>query len=303
MAIDWINAIQTQVGARVYLNEPMSKHTTFRVGGPAEVLLKPSSREEIKSIIAICRAAGVPWMVIGSGSNLLVLEGGIKGVVIELGANYREVKVTGNTMIAAAGVRLYSLSRKAAEHELTGLEFAEGIPGSLGGAVFMNAGAYDGEMSQVVATVISMDAETGAEITRDRHEIGFSYRHSCFQNNGEIVLQATLQLSPGKQETIIAKMQELGTRRREKQPLDLPSAGSTFKRPPGMYVGTLLEEMGLKGYTMGGAQVSDKHSGFVVNRGDATASDILHLIEYIQERVWLEKGIKLQPEVRIVGEA
>jgi len=302
MPLEWITKLQKQLGAKVYLNEPMAKHTTFRVGGPAEVLVKPTNREEIKTVVDVCQQSNQPWMVIGSGSNLLVRQGGIRGVVIELGANFRECKITENVIVAAAGIRLFSLSRKAVQHELSGLEFAEGIPGSLGGAIFMNAGAYDGEMSQVVTRVVSLDPQTGQEITRFPEELEFSYRHSCFQQNGEIVLEATLRLLPGEQDKIMAKMHDLGNKRRDKQPLDLPSAGSTFKRPPGLFVGPLLEELGLKGYAVGGAQVSPKHCGFVVNRGDATADDILNLIAYIQERAWQAKGVRLQPEVRIVGE-
>jgi len=256
MPMDWINELQAKLGDQVFLNEPMSKHTSFRVGGPAQVLVKPSNREEIRMVLAVCQAADQPWMVIGSGSNLLVREGGVRGVVIKLGTNYRYLQISGNTIIAAAGLRLFTLSREAAEHELSGLEFAEGIPGSLGGAVFMNAGAYDGEMSQVVHSVISLNPQTGQEIVRSGSDLGFSYRHSCYQQSGEVILEATMELTPDNKANIIAKMQDFGQRRRDKQPLDLPSAGSTFKRPPGMFVGPLLEELGLKGYSIGGAQVS-----------------------------------------------
>lgn len=302
MSSGWLTELQKKLGEKIFLNEPMTKHTTFRVGGQADVLVKPGSREEIMQVINICQQSKQSWMVIGSGSNLLVREGGIRGVVIELGANFRAYKINGDTITAAAGIRLSSLSRKAAEHELSGLEFAEGIPGSLGGAVFMNAGAYDGEMSQVVEKVVSLNPLTGQEITRYPAELDFSYRNSCFQHNNEIILEASLHLHPSERDKIMAKMQDLGNRRRDKQPIDMPSAGSTFKRPPGMFVGPLLEELGLKGYTMGGAQVSNKHCGFVVNLGNATADDILSLIAYIQEQVWQAKGVRLQLEVRIVGE-
>lgn len=303
MPTDWIAELQAVLGEQVFLNEPMSKHTSFRVGGPAQVLVAPRNRGEIKSVIDICRAANQPWLVIGSGSNLLVREGGLRGVVIKLGNNFRELKISGTTITAAAGLRLFTLSREAAQHELSGLEFAEGIPGSLGGAVFMNAGAYDGEMSQVIRSVISLHPLTGQEIERVNEELGFAYRHSCFQENKEIILEAVMELQPGNKEEILAKMKEFGQRRREKQPLDLPSAGSTFKRPPGMFVGPLIEELGLKGYCIGGAKISEKHCGFVVNQGNATADDILNLIKFVQDRVYEAKGVKLEPEVRIVGEA
>ncbi|MGE5454584.1 MAG: UDP-N-acetylmuramate dehydrogenase [Methylocystaceae bacterium] len=299
----WMLELQTKVGCdQVLFNEPMAKHTTFRVGGPAEVLVKPGSRQQIATVIEVCQKVDVPWIVIGSGSNLLVRSGGIKGVVIDLGANFREITITNQTIVATAGIRLTSLSRQAAQHELTGLEFAEGIPGSLGGAVFMNAGAYDGEISQVVTAVISLDPQTGEEVLRSRDDLGFSYRHSCFQQNGEIILEATMSLAAGKRDEITAQMQKLSSCRREKQPLDFPSAGSTFKRPPGYYVGPLLEELGLKGYAIGGAQVSQKHGGFIINRGGASADDVLALINYVQEQVFKAKGIRLETEVRIVGE-
>lgn len=299
----WMLELQTRLGRdQVLFNEPMAKHTTFRVGGPAEVLVRPGSRQEIATAIEVCQQMGQPWMVIGSGSNLLVRSGGIKGVVIDLGSNFHDITLNDQTIIATSGVRLSSLSRYAAQHGLSGLEFAEGIPGSLGGAVFMNAGAYEGEISQVVTKVISFDPRTGQEVSRSGADLDFSYRHSCFQQNGELVLEATISLIPGKREEIMAKMQKLSRRRREKQPLDFPSAGSTFKRPPGHYVGPLLEELGLRGYSIGDAQVSKKHCGFIINRGGASADDVLALIKYVQEQVFAAKGIWLETEVRIVGE-
>ncbi|MGE5379483.1 MAG: UDP-N-acetylmuramate dehydrogenase [Methylocystaceae bacterium] len=303
MAEEWIRELQNILDpTQVLQEEPMAKHTTFKVGGPAQVLVQPQNRQDIAAVVQICKQANQPWLVIGAGSNLLVREKGIKGAVIELGANFCKLATAGNVITAAAGIRLFDLCRHAARQQLSGLEFAEGIPGSLGGAVFMNAGAYEGEMSQIVTSVISLDHQTGQEKSRTPEELEFSYRHSCFQTNGEIILEATLMLKPANKDDIDAKMLELSQRRREKQPLEFPSAGSTFKRPPGFYVGPLIEEMGLKGHSIGGAQVSTKHSGFVINRGNATAQDIMDLISYIQERVWQEKGIHLEPEVRIVGE-
>lgn len=303
MPQDWVSELQIALGtSKVLLQESMAKHTTFKVGGPAQVLVQPGNRHDIAAVVQICKQANQPWLVIGAGSNLLVRENGIRGVVIELGANFCELSTTGDVMVAAAGIHLFDLSRHAARQRLSGLEFAEGIPGTLGGAVFMNAGAYDGEMSQIITSVISLDHQTGQEINRSPEELEFSYRHSCFQSNGEIILEATLQLKPGDKNEIEAKMQELSQRRHDKQPLEFPSAGSTFKRPTGFFVGPLLEEIGLKGCSIGGAQLSHKHCGFIINRGNATANDILDLIGYIQEKVWQEKGIHLEPEVRIVGE-
>lgn len=286
----------------VLLNEPMKNHTTFKIGGPVDVMVCPRNTEEIKTVIKYCHQRQVPFMVLGMGSNLLVRDKGIRGIVIKLGHNYQSVHIEGEQIWAQAGLRLSELAKKAAANSLSGLEFAEGIPGSLGGAVVMNAGAYDGEMQDVIVEVeaISMTGET---CRFSAGESSFAYRKSIFQDKPFLVLAAKMQLSQGYQEEIYAKMQKYARSRREKQPLEYPSAGSTFKRPPGLYVGPMIEELSLKGYRIGGAEVSVKHAGFIINRGDAKAEDVLNLIDKIQAEARKRFGVDLHPEIRIVGEA
>ncbi|MDD7412651.1 MAG: UDP-N-acetylmuramate dehydrogenase [bacterium] len=285
--------------ARVLENEPLARHTTFRVGGPADVLFLPESAQELQQAMELAREAGEDCLVIGNGSNLLVRDGGVRGLVIKLAGPMSGVSVEGTAIRAQAGASLSQVSRAALQASLTGLEFASGIPGSLGGALAMNAGAYGGELSQVVReAMVLMD---GRVQTLSREELAMGYRTTRVLREGGIVLSAVLDLKEGDAPQIAATMDDLNRRRREKQPLSFPSAGSTFKRPEGYFAGALIEQAGLKGYAIGGAQVSEKHAGFLINRGGATASDLLRLIEYVQERVYAQSGVRLETEVRICG--
>jgi len=286
---------------RLRWQEPLSEHTTFKVGGPADVLVFPQSIGEIQQLIKTCRSEDIPYVILGLGSNILFRDKGFRGVVIKLGHSLKSLYISGEEIMAEAGIRLSELSKKAAANSLSGLEFAEGIPGSVGGAVVMNAGAYNGEMSQVLTAVSALD-KNGELRTFRPEEMALGYRSSIFQNGDWVVVSALMKLSPAKRTEIEAKMKEFARLRREKQPLDLPSAGSTFKRPTGIYVGPLIEKMGLKGYKIGDAQVSTKHAGFIVNCGQACAQDIIDLIRHIQQRAYDEYNIILEPEVRIMGE-
>ncbi len=286
---------------QVLTDESMARHTTFRIGGNADVFVLPASIEEFLAVLKLTKRYSVPLTVLGNGSNVLVRDGGIRGAVVSFGKPFSYIEMEGAHIKAGAGAMLGTVSLFAANHALSGLEFAVGIPGSLGGAVFMNAGAYDGEMSQVISEVTAVTPE--GEIRRYRtKEMDFSYRHSVFQQNGHIICEIELTLRESKAAAIQEKMAEFTRRRMEKQPLDKPSAGSTFKRPPGFFAGTLIDEAGLKGFTVGGAQVSGKHAGFVINKGGATAADVLSLIEEIQRRIEEKNGIRLTPEIRIIGE-
>lgn len=287
---------------RVKFNEPMYKHTTFRIGGPADVLIMPESYAEVTEIITFCKNNGINFFILGMGSNILVRDNGIRGVVIKLGNTLKNIRIFDNNIYAEAGIRLSELSKRAAAHSLRGLEFAEGIPGSLGGAVVMNAGAYGGEISKVVGEVEAID-HSGSVKKFTNAQIQYGYRKSIFQNSDYIVLAAILKLEHGEKEKIQATMREFAHLRREKQPLDFPSAGSTFRRPEGYYVGPMLEKMGLKGYNVGGAEVSRKHAGFIVNTGSATANDVINLIKYIQQKAREQFEVDLQPEIKIIGEA
>ena len=286
---------------RLKIREPLSLHTTFRIGGPADYLVLPASPQEVAAVLGIARKCSLPVTILGNGSNVLVLDKGVRGVVIKIGEDMAALERSGTGIRAGAGALLADVSRFAADAQLTGLEFAVGIPGSIGGAVFMNAGAYEGEMCNVVegATGVCTD---GSIKHFSKEEIDFSYRHSIFQDNHCIICEVELSLQPGEPHVIARKMVDLTDRRESKQPLEMPSAGSTFKRPPGYFAGTLIEETGLKGLRLGGAQVSEKHAGFVVNAGGATASDVLRLIREIQRRVYEKFRVMLHPEVRIIGE-
>lgn len=286
---------------RVSMDELMAKHTTFRIGGPADALVTPQDNDELQRVMRFAAEEGLPAMVIGRGSNLLVRDGGIRGIVIKISGGFDEVKAEGSRLTAGAGIQLVALARRAAALELTGLEFASGIPGSLGGALVMNAGAYDGEMKDVVEWVDVMDSR-GRVKQLTAGEMGFSYRHSELQETGDVALRAGLVLKPGEPQAIEARMKELAERRQTKQPLTLPSAGSVFRRPPGHYAGPLIEESGLKGTRVGGAQVSTLHANFIVNAGGATAADVLGLIEQVRQTVHARSGVWLEPEVRVVGE-
>ena len=283
------------------LAEPMTKHTSFHIGGPAELMAQPQSEAELQSLLLKAAEAAVPVTLVGNGSNLLVRDKGIRGLVIKLGSMLRDIKLSGNVLTFGSGVSLAQASKKAAELGLSGMEFAVGIPGSIGGAVYMNAGAYDGEMSKVVKSVRVMDA-AGEVSELSAGELDFGYRHSALQGSSKIVTSVTVELAAGDKQAIAEKMADFSNRRITKQPLELPSAGSMFKRPPGYFAGTLIDQTGLKGYTVGGAQVSTKHAGFVVNIGGATAADVLQLISDVQAKVFAAHGVHLEPEVLVLGE-
>lgn len=281
------------------VNEPMSAHTTLKLGGPADYMVFPRNGEEIAAMFREAAENGVPVTVIGHGSNLLVLDGGIRGLVICIGKNMRKITREGNSLKAQAGAMLGSAALEAAEAGLTGLEFASGIPGTVGGGVTMNAGAYDGEMAQVVTEVRGIRPD-GTAVRLSREEMNFGYRHSVVQEKDFIVTEVTFELKPGDPAMIRARMSELNTKRSEKQPLDLPSAGSTFKRPEGYYAAALIDQCGLKGYSIGGARVSEKHAGFLVNTG-TSSRDFLNLMKKVQAIVEERAGVRLEPEIRIVG--
>ena len=283
------------------LEEPMAKHTSFRIGGPADMLAQPGNEAELAELLKRAADHAVPVTLVGNGSNLLVRDKGIRGLVIKLSNLFSSITVEGNVLTFGSGISLAMASKKAASLSLSGLEFAVGIPGTIGGAVYMNAGAYDGEMAKVVTSVQVMDRQ-GQSSQLKADELDFSYRHTALQNSGLIVTSVTVSLQPGEAESIKAKMDDFSQRRIAKQPLELPSAGSMFKRPVGYFAGTLIEQTGLKGYTVGGAQVSTKHAGFVVNVGGATAKDVLQLIRDVQDRVLAAQGVQLEPEVLVLGE-
>ena len=281
--------------------EPMAKHTSFRIGGPADVLAQPADEAELAALLKRAAEHAVPVTLIGNGSNLLVRDKGIRGLVIKLSNSFSDMKALGNELTFGSGISLAMASKKAASLSLSGLEFAVGIPGTIGGAVYMNAGAYDGEMAKVVTSVRVMDRE-GKISELKASELAFAYRHTALQNSGLIVTSVTVRLQPGEADAIAAKMADFSQRRISKQPLELPSAGSMFKRPVGYFAGTLIDQTGLKGYTVGGAQVSTKHAGFVVNVGGATAQDVLQLISDVQSKVFAAHGVRLEPEVLVLGE-
>ena len=286
---------------QVLTGEPMSRHTTFRVGGPAEVLFLPESEEQLVSACRIARESGSPLTVIGNGSNLLVKDGGIPGLTIRLGDFFSEIHVNGTEISAQAGALLSRVSKTAQENGLAGLEFASGIPGSVGGGMAMNAGAYGGQLSDIayLCRVLSLTTLSVSEVPAEKMALG--YRTSAPLLSGDIVTRAHFRLQKDDPEAIQARMDGLNQRRRDKQPLTVPSAGSTFKRPEGHFAGALIEQAGLKGARVGGAQVSEKHAGFIVNAGGATASDVLSLIALVQARVFENSGVNLEPEVRILG--
>ncbi len=279
----------------------MSAHTSFKIGGPADLFASVKSAEETAELIRLARSLGVAYMVMGNGSNMLVGDGGIRGLVIQIGKNIADVAVDGNMITAGAGAMMSKVAAVAARASLSGFEPLSGIPGTLGGAVYMNAGAYGGEMKNVVKTVTYID-DNGDLHTVGNAECGFGYRHSVFSDGGKYIVSAVLELQVGDERTIRAEMDEYSRRRSEKQPLSQPSAGSTFKRPEGYFAGKLIQDAGLMGYRIGGAAVSEKHAGFVVNTGGATAEDVLSLIEYIIDTVEKKFGVRLEPEVRLVGE-
>ena len=296
------NRFETILGQdRILMEEPMKKHTTFRLGGPADFFLCPSDVNQIPEIIHICRKEGIPWFVLGNGSNLLVSDQGYRGVVIQIYKNMNQITVEGTRIYAQAGALLSAVSKKAMEAGLTGMEFASGIPGTLGGAAVMNAGAYGGEMKDILVSVTVLTDE-GEQKVLKAEELNLGYRTSIIKERGYIVLDGVLQLQAGNRDAIKTRMEELKVQRVTKQPLEYPSAGSTFKRPEGYFAGKLIEDAGLRGYRVGGAQVSEKHCGFVINTGDAATSDVVQLIHNVQNIIWNKFKVKLEPEVKFLGD-
>ena len=286
---------------KVRVDEPMKRHTTFRIGGPADYFLLPSSEEELSGILKICKNEELPYFILGNGSNLLVSDEGYRGVIIQLYRNYGDITVKGNEIHATAGALLSQIAVAAKNASLTGFEFAGGIPGTLGGAVVMNAGAYGSEICNVLSRAKVMTTE-GEILELPAEELELGYRTSCIPKKNYIVLEAVFELTKGSKEAISSQMRELAGKRREKQPLEYPSAGSTFKRPEGYFAAKLIEDAGLKGFSVGGAMVSEKHSGFVINYNDATASDVMELCRQVREKVKALSGVELEMEVKRLGE-
>lgn len=283
-------------------NVPMAEHSSFKAGGNADLMVLPQSIEQLKDVLQILADGDHPYMILGNGSNILVRDGGYRGIMVKMGSAFDNVQIDGMHVICGAGTLLSVAAKTAAAAGLTGLEFASGIPGSIGGAVFMNAGAYDGEMKFVLekARIISKDGKKDIYMTAEELDMG--YRHTVLHETGDIVAEAVFKLEEGDVDEIKAKIADLTARRNSKQPVQFPSAGSFFKRPTGYFAGKLVQDAGLKGLTVGGAQVSELHSGFVINIGGATATDILQLMEIVQQTVMDKFGVMLEPEVRIIGE-
>lgn len=296
-----LSFLEKELPGKYQINAPMERYTTFRVGGPADLLVEPESQEEVCRLLQEIHTQKVPLTVIGNGSNLLVMDKGIRGCVVKLGSSLKQLILDGCTIRVEAGVLLSRLASAAAEGGLAGLEFASGIPGSLGGALLMNAGAYGGEIGDLVRSVTVADSRGELRVL-DQEEMGFRYRHSAVMDSGDIILGATLELTQDDPDAIRERISEFTRKRVSKQPLNFPSAGSTFKRPPGYFAAALIDQAGLRGYRIGDAQVSEKHTGFVVNRGHATAAEILQLMDDVKERVHAASGVWLEPEVRIIGE-
>lgn len=280
-------------------NVVLAPYTTMRTGGPAALFAEPRNAQQLARVHQWAQEKGLPLLILGNGSNLLIADSGFDGLVIHLGRTLSEVSVFANTLTAQAGASLAAAARAAAQASLTGLEFAAGIPGSIGGAVCMNAGAYGGEIAQVIVSARVLTPEGVRTVSKE--ELTLGYRSSAVMQNGWVVLEATFELTPGNPDQIKATMADLAARRREKQPLQYPSCGSFFKRPVGYYAGALIEQAGLKGYRVGDAQVSEMHAGFVINRGHATSSEIYRLMQDVQRRVQAQFGVALEPEVRLIG--
>lgn len=280
--------------------EPMSKHTSFRIGGPADLFVQPANEEELWNALHLAHQEKVPFFIVGNGSNLLVSDEGFRGMILHTGGMLKDISVEGDVIYAQAGALLSTVAKTALEHGLAGMEFAAGIPGTLGGAVCMNAGAYGGEMKDILLDAEVLTQE-GERLVLPVEELDLSYRHSVIFEKNYVVLAAHIRLSRGDTAEIKNRMNELAGARRDKQPLEYPSAGSTFKRPEGYFAGKLIQDAGLKGYTVGGAQVSEKHSGFVINRGGATAEEVRFLIRQVQQKVRSQFGVELEPEVRMLG--
>lgn len=286
---------------KIYVNEKMEKHTTFRIGGPADYFVMPSDVTDVKAVIELCEQEKVPYYVVGNGSNLLVGDKGFRGVIIQIAGNMNQLQADGEVIIAQAGCSLAQIAGKALDEELAGFEFAAGIPGTLGGAVRMNAGAYGGEIKDVLESAVVLTKE-GKVMELSVNEMEFGYRTSIIERTGWTILGGKIRLHKGKREEIKAVMDDLREKRVSKQPLEYPSAGSTFKRPKGYFAGKLIQDAGLRGFRVGGACVSEKHSGFVINIDHATADDVVSLMEQVDEKVRAQFGVGLEPEVRRIGE-
>ena len=287
--------------AKVLVNEPMASHTTFRIGGPADYFVMPETTEELAAVLSLCKEAQMPYFVLGNGSNLLVGDKGIRGVVIQLYKNFDGIEIDGTIVKARSGAMLIRVAKEAGRAGLTGLEFASGIPGTIGGAMVMNAGAYGGEMKDVVKAVTVL-TKNGEIKTLTGGEMNFRYRGSEVEDEGHIVLECMMELKEGNLEEIQARIDELSVQRKTKQPIEFPSAGSTFKRPEGYFAGKLIQDAGLRGYQVGGAKVSEKHCGFVINAGGATAADVKQLMQDVSDKVEAQFGVPLEPEVKRIGE-
>lgn len=281
-------------------NEPMSKHTSFKIGGLADIYITPNTRQSLMKAIKLCRENNIEYYIMGNGSNLLVSDDGYRGAIIQIFRKLNDIRIDGENVYAEAGILLSALSNKVYNSGLKGFEFASGIPGTLGGAVYMNAGAYGGEMKNVIVEVEVMD-EKGNITVLSNEALHLGYRQSICQKENYIVISATLKLERGDKEEIKAIIDDLTDRRKSKQPINMPSAGSTFKRPAGYYAGKLIMDSGLMGHSIGGAQVSDKHAGFIINKGGASCSDVLELMEFVRETVYNKYGVTLDPEVKMLG--
>ncbi len=297
---DLFQKLESAAGkGKVLAGEPMSRHVTFRTGGNADYYVIVSGREALKKLLKLVNQEKIPYYIIGNGSNLLFPDEGYRGVVLQIGRYENDLRVEGNRIYAGCGVYLSQIAKAALEAGLTGMEFAAGIPGTLGGAIVMNAGAYGGEMKDILQDVTVMD-KNGGESVMTAEQLELSYRHSVLPERELVATEACILLEPGKPEEIRTKMEELGAKRREKQPLEYPSAGSTFKRPEGYFAGKLIQDAGLKGMSVGGAQVSEKHSGFIINKDHATTADILSLVKKVQDEVSKQFGVSLEMEVKVV---
>lgn len=295
-----LSLIENLGNENVKINEPMKNHTSFKIGGPVDILVTPETYEQVQYIIKHSKENNIPYFIMGNGSNLLVRDGGIRGLVIKF-CKLNKVRVEGNRIIAQSGVLLSKVSNVAARNNLQGFEFASGIPGSIGGALTMNAGAYNGEVSQVVESTVVL-GKHGQILNLSKEELELGYRASSILKNGYVVLEAVLKLKVGDSKSIYNRIKELTEKRKTKQPLEYPSAGSTFKRPEGYFAAKLIEESGLKGVNVGDAEVSEKHSGFIINKGNASAKDILNLINMVQNTVKDKFDVELYTEVLIIGE-
>ncbi len=286
---------------QIRINEPLAKHTTFQIGGPADYLLLPEEDIQVAEAVVLCKEEGVPFFILGKGSNLLVSDEGYRGVIIKLAENFSHIDIKGNKVTAQSGASLYDMADSIAEHGLCGFEFASGIPGTLGGAVTMNAGAYGGEMKDIISDAVVMDLNGNKHYLK-KEELRLGYRKSVVQEEHMVVLEASFLLESGKEEDIRAGIAELTKKREEKQPLEYASAGSTFKRPEGYFAGKLIMDSDLRGYQVGNAQVSEKHCGFVINKGGATAKEVYTLIQDVIRIVYEKQGVRLEPEVRLLGD-